>query len=230
MHVFDSIRARGYDSDMKSKLVTIGIVLIILSLGALSFTYWNLNRASSASQNSNGGSQTLQDNHQKNLDWLSNIQGVENTTSTSATSTIMGDDLQTTSTQSAKTTTSIATTSTQIISVQNLGNADALQSTTYDLASNSLQLTAVRQNDHVVLSWTPTKSSNFASYLLLRSTTDPNPTPSTVNPIRTIADKSAGEYEDMSSQPGVTYYYRICFMKTSGNPGCGNILSVQLTN
>jgi len=216
---------------MKSKLITIGIVLILLSIGALAFTYWNLNRTpSTLAQNQENGAQGLpDDNHQTNLDWLSNIQGLADTTSTAA-------DVSATSTQAATSTTDLSTTSTQLsptnsrISVQDLGNADAMDSSTYDLASNSLKLTATEQGSHVVLSWTPTKSSSFASYLLLRSSNNPNPTPTTVNPLRTIADKTATKYEDTASRAGETYYYRICFMKTSGNPGCGNIIAVQLTN
>lgn len=224
---------------MKSKLITIGIILVLLSIGALAFTYWNLNRTPAAlSQDQNQATSTnglSATDHQTNLDWLSNIQGVEKTTSTSASSTVTGDDLLATSTQAASSTTGLSATSTRnsatnsSITVQDLGNADAMDSTTYDLASNSLKLTATEHNSHVVLSWTSTKSATFASYLLLRSSSNPNPTPATVNPLRTIADKSAIEYEDMSSAPGQTYYYRICFMKTSGNPGCGNIIGVQLT-
>ncbi|MFA5129579.1 MAG: hypothetical protein WC477_01520 [Patescibacteria group bacterium] len=213
---------------MKSKLFAFALILIALSIGALAYTMWNINRTpSSTTQN---GSTLSDADRQKNLDWLNSIQGVQQTTSTaSASSTAIEATPTSTQAVSSTSTTDATASDSNGASIDDLGNGDALQSTTYDLASQSLILTAKIQKNSVILSWSPTKSSLFAAYQILRSTSNPNVSPDNTSPLRSIADKTANAYQDSSAQSGTTYYYRICFDKTKGNPGCGNIIAVRFS-
>ncbi|MBD3251707.1 hypothetical protein GF380_04625 [Candidatus Uhrbacteria bacterium] len=111
--------------------------------------------------------------------------------------------------------------------VENLGKGDALESTVYDHAFDKLILFASMTTDSVELEWNASDSDQFDGYVIVRSMTDENPYYPTSQTIQSFSNINRTSYTDTSVKSGIDYYYRVCFKKKEGRPGCGNILKVM---
>jgi len=87
-------------------------------------------------------------------------------------------------------------------------------------------LYAELRSNAVALGWSPSKSEEFTSYVVVRSTTDQNPYYPKTQAVATFSDKTDTSFTDRAVEKGKDYYYRICQTKTGKRAACGNILHV----
>jgi hypothetical protein len=93
--------------------------------------------------------------------------------------------------------------------------------------SDSLNLTAVENDQGINLTWTPYASDNFLSYKIMWSATDMNLKYPVSEIVKSFADKTVIAYLDAKIEPNKKYYYRICVVKTSNKVVCGNVVELQ---
>lgn len=216
------------------RLIILLIIGIIIAMGYVIYK----NNLFGLGGSSNGPN-TAGDDRERNLDWLDDIRGYSDEDEAmeeedTATSTEEIDEDSTTSTEDGDETGDGLTEDENGLidedrerGVENLGKADALESTVYDHAFDKLVLFAELRSSGVALEWEPTESASFDEYKIVRSTTDENPYYPKTSAIKTLTNIESTTYFDSGVEPGEDYYYRICFTKTSGRPGCGNILKVS---
>jgi len=217
------------------------LLLIIGILVTLGYVLYKTGFIGNSADTTSGNGSAEQ--REKNLDWLNGIRGYsdeDEEEDASATSTDDDLDENATSTDDgmAETETSTEEGMDENVfpdggdadrerSVENLGKADALESTVYDHAFDKLVLFAELRSTGVALEWNATESEQFDEYKVVRSTTDENPYYPKSPTIKSLSNIASTTFFDSGVQPGMDYYYRICFTKKSGRPGCGNILKVS---
>lgn len=238
---------------MKSFLIKFVIILIIGSAAAMGYVLYKNGFINIPSGGDEDQVAMTDEEREKNLEWLNSIRGYdenadeeengEDAEDEEATSTEDGldDEMDTEDSDDAMTEDEAEEVDTEEDTdaagsdeslyergIENLGKADALESTVYDHAFDKLVLFAELRTDSVALEWNATESEQFKAYKIVRSLTDENPYYPKTNAIKTISNRDSTSYTDTNLEPGTTYYYRVCFEKTDGLPGCGNILRVTL--
>jgi hypothetical protein len=225
---------------MKKIVKNVVIFFILGSLLALGYVIYKNGLITEIS----GDAETARE---RNLDWLKDIRGYSDSDAPeeeteAATSTEEGIDQSATSTeQGTDAEDEMNVEDADMVtaaekgedeesrrrSVENLGSADALESTEYDHAFDKLILSAELRSGGVALEWNHTESERFEAYKVVRSTGDENPYSPKTPAIKTLSNIESTTYFDSGVEPGTDYYYRICYTKDRGRPSCGNILKVR---
>lgn len=103
-------------------------------------------------------------------------------------------------------------------------------STTYspgvEAVTSELSLGATSTANGISLGWTPSASSAFMAYKVVRSETDANLSYPSNGSIAYSSDIENTSYLDTTAIGGTAYYYRICAIESSGPVTCGNVVQV----